>query len=67
MIDFLHRNNLNSYLKLNAKFKKNVKIILFDDLVTNTNTIVEILERFLKTKKTTETKNILKQKIAQEI
>ena len=36
--------------------KKNVKIILFDDLVTNTNTIVEILERFLKTKKTTETK-----------
>lgn len=61
MIDFLHRNNLNSYLKLNTKFKKNVKIILFDDLVTNTNTIVKTLERFLKTKKTTETKNILKQ------
>ena len=59
MIDFLHRNNLSSYSKLSPKFKKNVKIILFDDLVTKSNKVITILESFLKTKKTNETKKIL--------
>lgn len=61
MIDYLHRSNLKSYLKLRPKFKKNVKIILFDDLVTKSNKVVKILEKFLNTKRTVETSKILKQ------
>ena len=60
MIDYLHRDNLSSFNKLKLEYKKNVKIILFDDLVYKTNKSIPILENFLKTKKTFETKKILK-------
>jgi hypothetical protein len=60
MISYLHKDNLLSYKKLKPKYKKNVKILLFDDLVYKTDKCIPILENFLKTKKTLETAKILK-------
>jgi hypothetical protein len=60
MVDRLLRLNIDSYLELDERFKKNVVLLEFEEFVVDPWTHVERLENFLGTKRVGRTKRIMK-------
>ena len=59
MIKHHYYNNINAYMNLESCYKKNVKIINFDELVSKPEEVCEKIAEFLGTKTTKWTKKII--------